>query len=137
MNSKRFLNAAIFGVVLLGSAITVQAEPAPEATSGRALPRADAPMPSDSTVPEIREDTWRGGAGFGMLGSTPDGTAFTTDGHADYFLTDQFSVGPLLQVGFTNDMAQIGLSGPAFSSQLGNHDRCHLRSQARRLGSRL
>lgn len=111
MNSTPFLRAAALGAALLVPAAAAQAQSAPEATPGRTLPRADAGLPPERSLSELREDTWRGGIGFGVLGSTPDGTAFTTNGHADYFLTEQLSVGPLVQVGFTDDMAQIGLSG--------------------------
>lgn len=111
MNSLRLLRAAILGAAVLAPAVTALAQSAPDAMSGRTLPRAEAPMPSDGAVSEFREGSWRGGAGFGVLGSTPDGTAFTTNGHADYFVTDHLSIGPLMQVGLTDDLMQIGLSG--------------------------
>jgi len=53
------------------------------------------------------------GAGVGFLSGTPDGTAFALDGYADAFLVPSFSVGPLLQLGFTGDLFQVGLSGQA------------------------
>jgi hypothetical protein len=53
------------------------------------------------------------GAGVGFLNGTPDGTAFALDGYADVFLAPNFSVGPLLQLGFTGDLFQIGMSGQA------------------------
>jgi hypothetical protein len=55
--------------------------------------------------------TWSGGAAIGFLGNTPDGTAFATNVHADYFLTRQISVGPLAQFAVTGDLFQVGLSG--------------------------
>ncbi len=55
---------------------------------------------------------WWGGVGF--LGHTPDGAAeFAFKGHADYFLTDHFSLGPLAQyAGVGNDFI-FGLSAQA------------------------
>jgi len=54
---------------------------------------------------------WSGGAAVGFLGNTPDGTAFATNLHADYFMNNQFSVGPLGQLALTGDLFQIGFSG--------------------------
>jgi hypothetical protein len=48
---------------------------------------------------------------MGFLGNTPDGTAFATNVHADYFLTRPLSVGPLAQFAVTGDLFQVGLSG--------------------------
>jgi opacity protein-like surface antigen len=50
------------------------------------------------------------GAGLGLLGDTPDGTAFALGFSGDYFLTNQLSIGPLLQMGFTGDLFQLGLT---------------------------
>lgn len=66
---------------------------------------------SSYSTGEFAEGEWRGGGDLGMLGSTPDGTAFAMNGTLDYFVSDRVSVGPLLQLGFTDDMNQIGLSG--------------------------
>ena len=54
---------------------------------------------------------WMAGSGVGLLGSTPDGTAFGMNGNIDYFVNEHVSVGPLLQLGFTDDMTLVGLSG--------------------------
>jgi hypothetical protein len=51
-----------------------------------------------------------GGAGVGVLGNTPDGTAFALNGHLDFFVVKDLSVGPLFQMAFTDDSAQVGLS---------------------------
>jgi opacity protein-like surface antigen len=53
------------------------------------------------------------GAGLGLQTSTPDGTAFALGFTGDYYLTPGFSVGPLLQMGFTGDLFQFGLTGQA------------------------
>ena len=55
--------------------------------------------------------SWSGGAAIGFLGNTPDGTAFATNVHAEYFLNPQISVGPLAQFAVTGDLFQFGLSG--------------------------
>jgi hypothetical protein len=60
---------------------------------------------------EPRTGAWSGGAAVGFLGNTPDGTAFATNLHADYFMNNQFSVGPLGQLALTGDLFQIGFSG--------------------------
>ncbi len=50
------------------------------------------------------------GAGLGLQGYTSDGTAFALGLSGDYFLTNALSIGPLLQMGFTGDLFQLGLS---------------------------
>lgn len=64
-----------------------------------------------SEAAEPQAGAWSGGAAIGFLGNTPDGTAFATNLHADYFLNRQLSVGPLAQFAVTGDLFQIGLSG--------------------------
>ena len=53
------------------------------------------------------------GAGLGLQASTPDGTAFALGFNGDYYFTQGFSVGPLLQFGFTGDLFQFGFTGQA------------------------
>jgi len=53
------------------------------------------------------------GAGLGLAGDTPDGTAFALGFSGDYYLTQEFSIGPLLQMGFTGDLFQLGLTAQA------------------------
>jgi hypothetical protein len=60
----------------------------------------------ESTTP-----TWSGGAAVGFLSNTLDGTAFAFNLHANRFLQRNVSLGPLLQLGFTGDLTQIGFSG--------------------------
>jgi len=60
---------------------------------------------------ELQTGRWTGGGSIGFLGSTPDGTALGTNAQVEYFVNDRVSVGPLLQVGVTDDMSLIGLSG--------------------------
>src|SRR3989442_15635169 len=56
---------------------------------------------------------WAFGAGLGFLADTQDGTAFAVNGNAEVFIDRKLSVGPLLQLAATGDLAQIGLSGQA------------------------
>ena len=60
---------------------------------------------------EPQAGDWSGGAAIGFLGYTPDGTAFATNLHADYFLNRQISIGPLAQFAVTGDLFQVGVSG--------------------------
>jgi hypothetical protein len=64
-----------------------------------------------SVAAEPQAGIWSGGAAIGFLGNTPDGTAFATNLHADYFLNRQISVGPLAQFAVTGDLFQVGGSG--------------------------
>ena len=60
-----------------------------------------------------KASAWTFGAALGFLGDTPDGTAFAVNGNAEGFIDRKFSLGPLLQLAATGDLAQIGLSGQA------------------------
>jgi opacity protein-like surface antigen len=53
------------------------------------------------------------GGGLGLMADTPDGTAFALGLNGDYYFTQGFSVGPLLQMGFTGDLFQLGLTAQA------------------------
>ncbi len=55
--------------------------------------------------------TWTGGGGLGFLGNTADGTAFAVNLNAETFINRSLSVGPLLQLGVTGGLTQIGVSG--------------------------
>lgn len=55
--------------------------------------------------------TWSGGAAIGFLSNTPDETAFALNLHVDRFVHRNVSFGPLLQLGFTGDLTQVGFSG--------------------------
>lgn len=60
---------------------------------------------------ELKPGTWTFGGGLGFLGNTPDGTAFALNFYADVGIAPKLSLGPLLQLGVTGDMSQIGVSG--------------------------
>lgn len=54
------------------------------------------------------------GVNLGMqAGTADDDTALALAFNADYYLDEHFSLGPLLQFGFTGDLAQIGMSAQA------------------------
>jgi opacity protein-like surface antigen len=53
------------------------------------------------------------GASLGLQAGTPDKTAFALGLSGDYYFTQGFSVGPLLQMGFTGDLFQLGLTAQA------------------------
>jgi hypothetical protein len=56
---------------------------------------------------------WTGGAAIGMIGNTPDGTALGLNFNAERFMDQHVSLGPLVQLGFTGDLTQVGVSGQA------------------------
>lgn len=65
-------------------------------------------------VGDLVAGRWSGGAGMGFLGNTPDGVAeFALKGHAEYFLTERLSVGPLAQYAGTGNDILFGLSAQA------------------------
>jgi opacity protein-like surface antigen len=53
------------------------------------------------------------GASLGLQGDTADGSAFALGFNGDYYVTQGFSIGPLLQMGFTGDLFQLGLTAQA------------------------
>src|SRR5947209_18833954 len=60
---------------------------------------------------DLRPGAFTGGVSGGFLGDTPYGTAFAVNLNAERILLENFSVGPLLQLGVTGDSCQVGLSG--------------------------
>jgi hypothetical protein len=62
---------------------------------------------------ELRPGRWTLGVGVGFLGNTPDDTALAVNAHADMPVAPSLTLGPLLQLGFTGDLSQLGLSGQA------------------------
>ena len=53
---------------------------------------------------------WSGGTGIGFLGGTPDGVEFAFNGHLDYFLAEDVSIGPLAQYAGAGDDFLLGLT---------------------------
>ena len=54
---------------------------------------------------------WSVGGAMGFLANTPDDTAFALNFNADAHLNQHVSIGPLLQLGFTDDLTLVGVSG--------------------------
>ena len=53
---------------------------------------------------------WALGASGGFMSSTPDGNAATMNLQGEYFVTPEASVGPMVQLGVTDNMTMTGLS---------------------------
>ncbi|MBI2174930.1 MAG: hypothetical protein HYU33_07020 [Candidatus Omnitrophica bacterium] len=104
------LKAASALIVSLFFAGSVQAQ---NATSERTESETAVYRNGRYQTAELYASRWSAGGGLGLIGSTPDGTALAATSHVEYFVNEQLSVGPLLQLGFTDDMTQIGLSGQA------------------------
>lgn len=64
---------------------------------------AQQPTPAESRTGRLTL-----GADIGLQGATADAAAFAIGLSGDYFLTDNVSVGPLVQIGVTDDLFQIG-----------------------------
>jgi len=54
---------------------------------------------------------WNVGGTMGFLANTPDDTAFALNFNADANLNRHVAFGPLLQLGLTDDLTLVGLSG--------------------------
>ena len=64
-------------------------------------------IPDRALAIEPRAGMWLAGAGVGVIGDTPHGTAFALNLYADRFLDPTVSIGPLLQLA---NFKQIALS---------------------------
>ena len=53
---------------------------------------------------------WSGGTGVGFLAGTPDGVEFALNGHLDYFISEDISIGPLVQYAGAGDDFLFGLT---------------------------
>jgi len=60
---------------------------------------------------DIKPGQVTGGLGMGLMGGTPDGTAFALSGHVEQFVNPNLSVGPLAQFAVTGNMVLFGVSG--------------------------
>jgi hypothetical protein len=69
---------------------------------------------AEAEVQNVTPGRWSSGIGTGFVARTPDGIAeFALNGHADYFVAERFSLGPLAQyAGVGNDFL-FGLSAQA------------------------
>ena len=66
--------------------------------------------PARADVGGLTPHRWSGGAGVGFWVNTPDGVEFGLEGHADYFWTRHFSVGPLAQYAGAGNDLMFGMS---------------------------
>ena len=67
--------------------------------------------PRHATAADMQPGVTTAGAGLGLMGATPDGTAFTLNAHGEQFIYPNVSVGPLVQLAFTGDLFLLGISG--------------------------
>lgn len=67
-------------------------------------------QPGSALAGDPKPGTLSGGAALGFLGNTPEATAFALNFHGDLFVNPELSVGPLLQLAFTGNLTQVGLS---------------------------
>jgi len=65
---------------------------------------------ADSTASTDRTGHLAPGLGFGFLTSTEKNTILGFELHGDYFVNNEISVGPLLQLGTAADFTLVGLS---------------------------
>jgi hypothetical protein len=86
-----FATGALFAVLLLGTVAEAQQVPPAVSRAGRFV----------------------FGAGLGLQANTVDDTAFAVGLSGDYYFTNHFSLGPLMQIGVTSDLFQLGLSAQA------------------------
>lgn len=70
-------------------------------------------LPALADVGDLRPGQWSGGIGVGFWANTPDGVEFGLEGHADYFWTRTFSVGPLAQCAGAGNDHLLGFSAQA------------------------
>jgi hypothetical protein len=78
------------------------------------LPGRPSSAGADTNIHERRVGQWSGGAGLGFLGNTPDGVLeFAFNGHADYFVHERLSIGPLAQYAGAGNDFLFGLSAQA------------------------
>jgi hypothetical protein len=61
-------------------------------------------------VRDSRPGRWSGGAGVGFLANSPDGPEPGLAGHAQYFVTERLSVGPLIQYAGAGNDVIVGVS---------------------------
>lgn len=79
---------------------------APTQTAAQTPPAAPA-----GPAPESRAGRASFGFGLGPMMGTESSSIFGMDFTWDYYLTNAWSVGPLLQVGLAGNFSQVGLSG--------------------------
>jgi hypothetical protein len=109
--SHRYIGVMLVSLVIVGIARAQSQTPETIAPVRHPVPEPQGSSGYEGAAAELQAGQWKGGGGLGFLGSTPDGSAFAMNGNMDYFVNEQVSIGPLLQLGVTDDMTQVGLSG--------------------------
>lgn len=106
------VGVALLGIAVAGTAGAQFQNPPPTMPSaGYAAPEPPSRNGDRGAGAEGHAGRWSAGGGVGFLSSTPDGNAVGVNGNLDYFVDEHASVGPLVQMGLTNDMTLVGVSG--------------------------
>jgi hypothetical protein len=118
--SMRQIKIAILcaGLLMLAAGPRAWAQTPPPPAQDTAAPARDTTAPvqdttapaHDTMAPADRTGHFAFGIGFGPMLSTESGSIAGVGFTGEYFLTNELTVGPLLQVGFDNDYNQVGLS---------------------------
>ena len=74
------------------------------------LVSAQDPIDGEIGQPSHMSGRWSGGTGIGFLGGTPDGVEFALNGHLNYFISEDISIGPLVQYAGAGDDFLFGLT---------------------------
>ena len=74
------------------------------------LVSAQDPIDGETGQPSHMLGRWSGGTGIGFLGGTPDGVEFALNGHLNYFISEDISIGPLVQYAGAGDDFLFGLT---------------------------
>lgn len=74
------------------------------------LVSAQDPIDGEIGQPSHMSGRWSGGTGIGFLGGTPDGVEFALNGHLNYFVSEDISIGPLVQYAGAGDDFLFGLT---------------------------
>jgi hypothetical protein len=109
----RQINMAIFcaGLLMLAAEPQSWAQDTTAPAQDTTAPAQDTTAPAqDTTAPVDRTGHFAFGFGFGPMLSTESGSILGLGFTGDYYLTNELSVGPLLQVGFDSDYSQVGLT---------------------------
>lgn len=113
---RRAMRPLGVGLVLWLATPVLRAQPPGPVLPEAGVPDASFERPHDrasgrySATSELQPARWTLGGAAGLVGATPDDTGLGLLLHADYFVEERVSVGPLLQFGFTDDLVQMGVS---------------------------
>lgn len=115
MTGQKMINYFVFLITLAGFGVPQFNEQAQangaRAEAGGAARFGVSPRRQQAQAAGPIRPGWVGEGALGFIASTPDDTAFAVNLNFDRFITDFLSVGPLVQLGFTEDMTYTGVSG--------------------------